>query len=187
MMGRTLAIVGLIAAGSLVSATFVPRQSTDKPPEPAPATKPADLLAPVAFLAGRWVHVDASGATEEHWSAPRGGAMMGMFRWDRPDGSPVMFELLTMTSEGPDVLLRLRHYSPKLVAKEEKDKAMTLKLTEKSERKLVFTAAENAAMLSRIVYHCPTADELKISVQFAPGENGEQNDPLEFALKREGK
>lgn len=193
MLGHALTVVGLLAGGALLAATVSsPQQEAKQPASAAPVQTPedakaADPLTPVKFLAGRWVHVDAQGATEEHWSAPRGSAMMGMFRWDRPDGSPVMFEILTITAEGGDVLLRLRHYSPKLVAKEDKDKPMTLKLAEHSERKAVFVAAENAAMLTRIVYHCPTADELNISVQFAPDENGEQNDPLEFALKRESK
>lgn len=194
MLGHTLTIVGLVAAGSMLAAAALPQQSspTAAPAKPAAAgpkseAQPADALAPVAFLAGRWVHIDAEGATEEHWSAPRGGAMMGMFRWDRPDGAPVMFEILTITAEGEDIILRLRHYSPKLVAKEEKDKAMTLRLAEKGERRIVFAAAENAGSLSKIVYHCPTADDLHIGVQFAPGENGEQREPLEFALKRETK
>lgn len=191
MLGHTFALVGALAAGSVIAAAATLHQGA-APAQPAAAgptaeARAADAMASVAFLAGRWVRVGAEGATEEHWSAPRGGAMMGMFRWDRPDGSPVMFEILTITAEGQDVVLRLRHYSPKLVAKEDKDKPMTLKLTERGERKAVFAAAEKASMLSRIVYHCPTADELNISVQFAPDENGEQNDPLEFALKREGK
>lgn len=148
--------------------------------------KSPDPLDTVAFLAGRWVHVDEDGATEEHWSAPRGGAMMGMFRWDRPDGRPVMFEILTITSEGEDLLLRLRHYSPRLVAKEDKDKPMTLKLSEHGERRAVFSAHEHAADLSRIVYHCPTADTLRITVEFAAND-GEERDPLQFELKREAR
>jgi hypothetical protein len=192
MLGHTLSLVGIIAAGSIFAAT-ASMQAGGKQPAAAPTAPPPIVaaaenpLASVAFLAGRWLHVDGEGATEEHWSAPRGGAMMGMFRWDQPDGSPVMFEILTITSEGADTVLRLRHYSPKLVAKEDKDKAMTLKLAEHGPRKVVFAAAENGGMLSKIVYHCPTADELNISVQFAPGENGEAREPLEFVLRREAK
>ncbi|MBX3408144.1 MAG: hypothetical protein KF869_15435 [Phycisphaeraceae bacterium] len=148
--------------------------------------KAPDPLDPVAYLAGRWVKVDQSGAAEEHWSSPRGGAMMGMFRLDRRDGSPVLFEILTITAEGDDLLLRLRHYSPRLVAKEDKDKPMTLKLSEHGERRVVFSAHEHAADLSRIVYHCPTADTLKITVEFAAND-GEVRDPLEFELKREAR
>ena len=137
MLGHTFAIVGLIAAGSVLAAAVFPQQSSapaspDKPAAAGPSTQaqPADAMASVAFLAGRWVYIDAEGSTEEHWSAPRGGAMMGMFRWDRPDHSLAMFEILTITAEGQDIILRLRHYSPKLVAKEDRDKAMTLKLIE---------------------------------------------------------
>lgn len=192
MLGYSLTLVGVIAAGSIIAAT-ASMQPSGKQPAAAPTAQPPIVavaenpLASVAFLAGRWLHADDEGATEEHWSAPRGGAMMGMFRWDRPDGSPVMFEILTITSEGTETVLRLRHYSPKLVAKEEKDQAMMLKLAEQSPRKVVFAAAENGGMLSKIVYHCPTADVLHISVQFAPGEDGELREALEFTLNREVK
>lgn len=186
-MRRSIALGIAASVIGIAALAFAGGQGAKQPAAATPsAAKAAEGVQKVAFLAGRWVKVDQDGATEEHWSSPRGGAMMGMFRWDRPDGKPVMFEILTITSEGEDLLLRLRHYSPKLAAKEDKDKPMTFKLTEHGEQRAVFAAHEHAGDLSRIVYHSPTADTLKITVEFA-AKDGEGREPLEFELKREGR
>lgn len=186
-MPRSIALGVAASVIGIAVLAFAGGQAATPPAAAAPsAARAPEGIQRVSFLAGRWVKIDSEGGTEEHWSSPRGGAMMGMFRWDRPDGKPVMFEILTITSEGEDLLLRLRHYSPKLAAKEDKDKPMTLKLSEHGERRAVFAAHEHAGDLSRIVYHCPTADTLKITVEFA-AKDGEEREPLEFELTREGK
>ncbi len=188
MLGQTFALVVAVAAGSLLVSTLAQPQVAPKQPaapsaaSPAPASaKPADSLAPLAFMVGRWIEMNAAGNREEHWSAPRAGTMLGMFRWDQASGSPNMLEILAITSEGEDVVLRLHHFSPTLAVRGEGDKPMTLKLTEKGERRAVFTPTANADMLTRVVYHCPDPDRLRISVVLTEGGS------LEFDLKREGK
>ena len=192
MLGQSLALVAAVAAGSMLVGAFAPQQQgASKQPAapvapvpsvaPAVANKPADALAPVAFMSGRWIEMNAEGNREEHWSTPRAGTMLGMFRWDSASGSAKMLEILAITSEGEDVVLRLHHFSPTLAVSGEGDKPMTLKLTEKGERKAVFTPTANADMLTKVVYHCPEPNRLRVSVVLAEGGS------LEFDLKREGK
>ena len=55
--------------------------------------EPADLMDPVAWLAGCWQRVEGSRITEEQWMRPLGGSMAGMSR--TVDGSrTVAFEHL---------------------------------------------------------------------------------------------
>lgn len=107
----------------------------------APVTSDAAArakLAELAWIAGRWEAGDAENQLEEIWSAPRADAIMGVFRWVRGDKT-WMYELLTVTAEGEDVVFRLRHFnSPNLTPWEEKDGALTYKMVLLEKDKVVF-------------------------------------------------
>ncbi len=188
MLAHPLVLALALAAGAAAAVTFATQPGGQSPAAASGAAvaKAADPLAPVAFLAGRWIEMNAEGGREEHWSAPRGGTMMGMFRWDKADGSPNMLEILAISSESGEVVLRLHHLSKELVVHGAGDKPMTLKLSDKGDRMATFVPMANAEMLTRVVYHCPTPDRLKIRVVLA-AEAGAEPRPLEFDLKREGK
>lgn len=173
------------AAGILAAAGLSHQPAPQSPPaEPAP--KP-DPLARVAFLAGQWSSNSPDGFVEEIWSPPHASSIMGVFRWCKPapDSSPAMFEILTITSEGADIYLRLRHFTPALAAKEEKDAPMTLKLLAPepgaTPSTAVFVAHANAGKLSKITYERTKDDSLLIEVAFTPES---QRDPLQFNLSR---
>lgn len=190
-MHRTTLAAGMLVMTMITTAALAlsgwddPQPPTPAVPANAPAAKteaPFDLNR-LGFLVGRWVDKSDDGLTEEHWSAPSGNNIMGMFRWCKPDGTPAMFEILTITREPEGVFLRLRHYSPKLVAKEDKDKPMTMKLDTIEGQRVVFKAHSHAGDLSQITYQCPSKDTLHIEVAFTPELKREA---LQFTLKREG-
>lgn len=106
-------------------------------PPPVPAT-----LADVAFLEGHWRGGDPGELSEEVWSAPEGDSMVGMWRYVAK-GRARLFEMLALTTEGPNVVLRIRHFDPKLVAREEKDGAVALPLVVKGPREAVFEGLED--------------------------------------------
>lgn len=135
----------------------------------------------VAFLAGAWAGPMGADHVEEHWTAPRGTSVLGMFRWVRADGAPIVFEILTITKEGDDVLLRLRHLDAKLQPWPSEVTPVTLRLAEASDRRAVFRAIEDEKKLTAVTYECPTPDELRILVEF---QNGRE--PLRFRLDRTG-
>jgi hypothetical protein len=92
-------------------------------------------------MAGHWVGGDPGDVSEEVWTAPEGDSMMGMWRYVAK-GRARIFEVLTLTAEGRNVVLRIRHFDPKLVAREEKDRAVELPLVAKGPREAVFEGPE---------------------------------------------
>jgi hypothetical protein len=124
------------AAASLLAAGVVLPGAGAAPP-PLPAT-----LADVAFMTGHWIGGDPGDLSEEVWSAPEGDSMIGMWRYVAK-GQARIFEMLTLTAEGPGVVLRIRHFDPKLVAREEKDRAVELHLVSKGPREAVFEGSEH--------------------------------------------
>lgn len=125
-MKRTMLIAVLVLAARSTAAT-------DAAPAPATAQKwtehtyqlapgaqsPKATLADVAWLAGRWTGPALGGTSEEIWSAPNGGAMMGMYRLVK-DGKTVFYELCTLVEEKGSLMLRLKHFNPDLTGWEEK-------------------------------------------------------------------
>lgn len=143
-----LAVALLLAAGLLVPATVAA-------PPPLPAT-----LADVAFMTGHWMGGDPGDLSEEVWSAPEGDSMVGMWRYVAK-GRARIFEMLTLTTEGPGVVLRIRHFDPKLVAREEKDRAVELHLVSKGPREAVFEGPEHDGKGSvRLTYRRGDDDSL---------------------------
>lgn len=78
--------------------------------KPATASPPA-TLADMAWLAGHWTGEALGGQSEEIWSEPAAGSMMGMYRLIR-DWKPVFYELLTIVEEHGSLKLRLKHFNP---------------------------------------------------------------------------
>jgi len=131
----------------------------DTTPPPAPLPIPA-TLADVAFMTGHWIGGDPGDLSEEVWSAPEGDSMMGMWRFVAK-GQTRIYEILTLTKEGENVVLRIRHFNPKLVAREEKDRSVELPLVSKSASEAVFEGPEyNVKGNVRLTYRRPTPDTL---------------------------
>lgn len=173
------------AAGALLACGMAAGVAPSAPlASPAPAAEATAELAisAAAFMAGAWRSAGPGGTTEEHWSAPEGNNIMGMFRWLKPDGKPSMFEILTITEEEGGVFLRLRHFSATLVAKEDKASPMTLRLAEAGPDRAVFKAVEGEKSLAAITYERRPADTLHITVAFPDAGR----EPLRFELKRIG-
>jgi hypothetical protein len=97
------------------------------------ATVPAALaespkLADLSWFAGRWVDDSGGDLSEEIWTAPAGDSMVGMWRYVS-GGKVKIYEILTISSEEGGIVLRLRHFDPKLVGREDKATPVALKLT----------------------------------------------------------
>src|SRR5262245_5787700 len=84
---------------------------------------PTATIADMAWLSGHWVGEGLGGVSEEMWSPPRNGVMMGVFRMVR-DNKPIFYELLTIAEEKGSLMLRLKHFNADLTGWEEKDKTI---------------------------------------------------------------
>jgi len=73
----------------------------------------------MAWLAGRWTGEGLGGVSEEIWSPPAGGAMIGVYRLLK-EGKPLFYELLLLVEENGSLNLKLKHFNPDLTGWEEK-------------------------------------------------------------------
>lgn len=147
-----------------------------------PAARDAESpLTKLAFLEGIWVGDGSNGYMEETWSSARGGNMLGMFRWLRPDDSPVVLELVTMTYEDGEIYHRLRHHDATLTSWEPKDAPMELRLIESGEGRLLFKNEGKGSDTDTVEYKLDEDGRLLIVVEF-PAESGRA--PLVLPFKR---
>ena len=115
-------------------------------------TSPTATIADVAFVQGTWSGEALGGFCEEVWSAPAGGAMLGMFRLVVED-EPKFYELLTIREEGPSLVLQLKHFDAKLIGWEEKDDTVSFPLVKVEDQRAYFkekTAGIEAAVLEEV-------------------------------------
>ena len=85
-----------------------------------PEQRPGAEIEDIAWIAGNWVGEAFGGLSEEFWSEPVAGAMMGMYR-SVARGKVGFYELLTITEEKGSLILRLKHFHPDLKGWEEKN------------------------------------------------------------------
>lgn len=148
--GRATALILLIA---------MPAAASQAPVTPArPAT-----LAEVAWIAGHWIDDSKGDLSEEVWSAPAGDSMMGMWRYVAK-GKVQIFELLSITAEDGGPVFRLRHFDQHLVAREEKDKPLTLKLISVKDREAAFEGPGQPTGTVRLTYRRPSSDTLSVTL-----------------------
>jgi hypothetical protein len=95
----------------------------------AQAPAPPATLADVAWLEGYWAGEGFGGKADEAWMPARSGAMVGVFRSLKPDGSPSFYEILAIEEVEGSLRLVIKHFHPDWVGWEEKDQALKLRLT----------------------------------------------------------
>lgn len=146
-----LAGIALIAAsGALPSATGTTG---------APTTTVADL----AWIAGSWTGPMWGGRAEEHWTAPDGDNMLGMFRFVRADTAR-FYELLVIEQEPSGPALKLKHFDRGLIGWEEKNEALRLPLVSATQTEAVFDD-QHATHPTRLTYRRPARDSLLIRLE----------------------
>lgn len=106
------------------------------------ATSPKASLADIQWIAGHWVGTGLGGVTEELWSPPNGGSMMGVFRAVR-DGKVLFYEICLFVEEKNTLVLKLKHFGPDLTGWEEKAVVREFPLVK---------VTEDAAYFSGITY-----------------------------------
>ena len=105
---------------------------------PAAPPSPPAKLADVAWLEGYWVGEGFGGVVDEAWMPARSGAMLGVFRSLKPDGTPSFYEILAIEEVEGSLRLVVKHFHPDWVGWEEKDQALKLRLTRVSAIEAIF-------------------------------------------------
>jgi hypothetical protein len=133
---------------------------TSGPPTPAKAT-----VAQLAFVTGAWTGTLGDRIVEQHWSAPKAGSIVAMYRSIRAD-KPTLYELLAIEQDGEGVALRIKHFAPGagLVSQEAKDQSMDHVLVSVGEARAVFVGGTADASV-RITFVKAGPDALTITVE----------------------
>ncbi len=95
-------------------------------------------IADAAWLAGSWSGTGLGGISEEVWSKPAGGIMMGAYRLIK-DEKPVFYEMMLLLETEDTLVLRLKHFHPNFVGWEEKDKSVDFKFVKKDGDRIYFS------------------------------------------------
>jgi hypothetical protein len=162
---KTTSLTSLLAPFFLLASL-----SAADPPNSSPPTK----LDSAGWLIGRWQSPEGERVMcEEHWSAPAGGAMVGMFRM-LSGGKPSVYEILLLEEESDGVWLRLRHFRPQMVAQEQEP--IKIKLASATAEQLVFENPDGNRP-NRVIYAL-AGDELTATIETE--RNGK---PTTFSLK----
>jgi hypothetical protein len=135
-------------------------------PLPAIAVNPA--VQPLAFMAGRWIQVTPRGVVhEEHWTAPRQGNLLGMYRVLRTDGSIGINEATSIDVEPEGVTLRLRHMHGKLEIDPQDNRPLMVfrneSMTANSAR---FVAVRDTRDVAAVTYTLTDPNTLQVTLDF---------------------
>jgi hypothetical protein len=133
-MKRAAKIIVLLVAALLISPTaYAQEKQTEHTLKLSAGQKsPPATIAEMAWLTGHWTGNALSGLTEELWTPPRDGVILGTFRLII-NGKPIIYEILTVVEENGSLVIRLKHFDAKLVGWEEKDKPVEFKFVGKKD------------------------------------------------------
>lgn len=131
-----------------------------------PATPEArpPRLADVAWMAGQWQDRSGGGLSEEVWTAPEGDCMLGMWRMVS-GGAARIYEMLLVRQDEKGVTFTLRHFDPRLHAREEKDAPLVMALVRASPEEAVFEGRSSTGGLLRLTYRRQGPDALAVTLE----------------------
>jgi len=133
-MRINLALALLLFASSSLAEEAMTANTLRLSPDQKP---PAATIADMAWYAGRWTGTGLGGFTEEIWSPPRDGTMMGMYRMIK-DGKPIFYELLLIAEESGSLAIKLKHFHGDLRGWEDRDVSLRFPLVAKRDGRLYF-------------------------------------------------
>ena len=109
-----------------------------------------------AWLAGHWKGDGFGGTSEEVWTKPENGVMMGMYRHHNKDGELVFYEFITLDKEG----MKLKHFNADMSAWETKEEFVHFEAVEATPKKLVFKG---------LVFEKKSKREMEVSLRMNRG------------------
>lgn len=118
---------------SVVNAQDLENTLELSPDEPSPTA----TLDDISWIEGYWKGEAMGGQTEEIWSRPMGGSMMGSFKLVYEDEIQ-FYEIMTISEVDQTLIMRLKHFHADLKGWEEKDQTVDFKLVKITPDKVYF-------------------------------------------------
>ena len=128
------------------------------------------------WLVGTWRGPGLGGVAEEIWSEPAGGVMMGSFRMLKGD-EPVFYEFMTLSETGGSLVLRVKHFSPELVAWEEKDKTVDFQFIKRDGKRYYFDG---------LTFEVDSPDAVKIYLAMQQKDGSSREETFEYKKVKSG-
>jgi hypothetical protein len=132
-------------------------------PLPGDASEGTRSVGDLGWMAGSWYGEGLGGRVEEHWAAPDGGTLMGMFRLVGADDETKVTEFMLIEQEETGVKFRFRHYGSGH-RPWESDAPLEFDLVETGERRAVFHSSVQTQP-RRLTYQLDGEGKLSITVQ----------------------
>jgi len=134
----------------------------------------------LTWLTGNWCGESGEKRFDEQWSAPAGNTMMCMFRWIQ--GEQVRFyEFVTIEQEAEALILRIKHFNPRLIGWEAKEDSIAFTLVQLVGEKAVF-CKQDAPDPFWLIYQLEGKDTLIAYFENDSGESKPAED--KFVFKR---
>lgn len=140
----------------------------------AGAVRPDARIEDVAWIEGHWRGSAFGGTSEEIWSPPMAGSMMGVYR-SIEDGAVRFYEILQLVPDGNSLTLRLKHFDADLTGWEERDEVRTFPLLQIEPGKAWFEG---------MTFERVSADEIVIHLAIRRDDGSHQE--VEFRYQRVG-
>jgi len=140
-------IPALTAFLAMTALTVVPgpavpsAEDVPQPPGSYPAAPITADVADLAWMSGAWSGSGLGGSVEEHWTAPAGGSMLGMFRLVSSENKATVFALLLIEQHGEHVVYHFRHFGPGHKPWEPLDRPLVLDLVRLKDKEAVFESS----------------------------------------------
>jgi hypothetical protein len=144
--------------------------------ESADTKSPPATLDDMRWFAGHWTGSGLGGFTEETWTAPAAGAMLGTFRLIKEE-KPVFYEFLTLVEHEDSLLLRLKHFNPDLTGWEEKGDSIKFRLLKISPDEVAFDG---------LTIHREGADKLRIFLAIRSRTDGSVREEMFLMTRMRG-
>lgn len=136
------------------------------------ADPPVARIVEMAWLAGHWKGEGLGGISEEVWSPPAAGSMMGVYRSIR-DGKVQFYEIVTIVEEKNTLVLRLKHFDKDLHGWEEKEETVDFPLVKMNPNIAYF----DGFTIERV-------DDANMRIYVVIGQKGEEPKEAEFVYTR---
>ena len=114
----------------------------------------------VRFIEGRWKAVAGDRSIDAVWSAPDGESIVGFVRVIRDD-KVILYELFAFEQTAEGLVALVRHFSPGLVAREEKEKPDRYTFMEAGNGRALFQKHGEEV---RVLYEKRSEDEFAIVI-----------------------
>jgi hypothetical protein len=125
---------------------------------------PKAVINDISWIAGSWRGEAMGGVTEELWSLPLAGSMMGSFKFIT-DGKVKFYEPELISEEAGTLILRLKHFHANLKGWEKKDETVEFRLVKITNKKVYF---------DNLTFEKVGENEMNIFVVIEDGEEKEE-------------